>query len=342
MSDDVPTVREWLREWLDRQHTRLQPTTIKSYRSNVELYLVPTIGDVRLDEIEMRKLEDLYVHLLERGGKFGKPLALTTVKRTHRTLHKALEDARRWRIIETNPVSGAQLPRIDPQTGRRGSPSVRVWTAEQLRTFLRCVDEDRLRWLWHVAAGTGMRRAELLGLPWFNVDSGFRWLRVTQTLSRIDGEMRIRPTKSYRPRTIHLDRHTAKVLRKLREEQDDRRALVGPDWANENDLVFTTGMGTPLTPDRITTHFTTLSTAAPVPRLRLHDLRHTHASLLLQAGVPAHVVADRMGHHNVRVTLRIYAHLLPGMDEEAAEIFGEHVWGDEGADFADEATEEGP
>lgn len=326
---DVPTVRGWLAEWLERQHTRLQPNTIKSYRSNVDLYLVPHLGDLRLDEIELRELEDLYVQLLDRGGKFGKPLALTTVKRAHRTLHKALEDARRFGMIESNPASGAHLPRLDPRTGRKGSPNVRVWTAQQLRTFLACIDEHRLRWLWHVAAGTGMRRAELLGLPWFNVDPDHRWVRVTQTLARIDGEMRIRPTKSYRPRTIHLDRHTAKVLRKVREEQDERRRYVGPDWDNENDLVFTTGVGTPLLPDRITKEFTTLSTAAPVPRLRLHDLRHTHASLLLQAGVPAHIVADRLGHHNVRVTLRIYAHLLPGMDQEAAEIFGQHVWGEE-------------
>lgn len=326
---EVPTVGDHLHDWLELQRTRLQPSTWRSYRGNVERYLAPHVGHLRLDELTVARLDRLYQELVLRGGHNGKPLAIRTVAYAHTVLRSALEDARRTGLIEDNVARDATLPRVDPRTGATAADrTFTVWTAEELRRFLAFVAEHRFAPLFTLAAGTGLRRGELLGLTWADVDLQAPTLRVQRALSVVDGQARLKTTKTGRPRTIHLDPRTVAALEDERSRQDDARARAGERWSNPWDLVFTTDTGGYVEPDAVTATFRTLVRAAPVPRIRLHDLRHTHATLLLcEVGVPVKVVSERLGHANIQITLDTYAHVLPAMDRDAAQGFSAAVWG---------------
>lgn len=311
MDDRLPLLGEYLEGWLEVQRTRLQPSTWESYRGNVQRYLAPAFGDVALDGLTAVRLDGFYARLLTAGGLHGKPLSLRTVRFCHAVLHKALADAVRLDLLVANPTDRATLPRYDPRTGSTGRSEVRAWSAEEVRSFLAHVEDHPRRDLWLVAIGTGLRRGELLGLRRRDVDLGARVLSVRRALSVVGGIARLKAPKTSRTRTLRLDAPTTVAL---------GRAMTGPcDPAWE--LVFGDEAGAPLDPMAITHEFRAMVRTAPVPPLRLHDLRHTHATLMLAAGVPVKVVSERLGHATIALTLDVYAHVLPAMDGDAVERF---------------------
>lgn len=196
---------------------------------------------------------------------------------------------------------------------------MQAWTADEARRFLEQTRDDQHANLWAVALGTGMRRGELLGLRWRDVDLDDRLVTVTGALTEHRGQVQRAATKTSRVRRLYIDDRTAGAL--VRE----RRAR-GPTPATARDradLVFTDADGGPLSPQRTTHRFRRLvRRLEAVPPIRLHDVRHTHATLLLAAGVPIKVVSERLGHATIAMTLDVYAHVLPAMDREAAERFG--------------------
>ena len=322
------TLADYLADWLVQQRTQLQPSTLRSYALVVNSYLGPRIGEIALDTLQAPTLTRLYSELLDCGGQYGRPLSLRSVRYSHQVLHKALEDARRAGLLVRNVSDDATLPKIDPRTGATGSPPPQTWTPEQVRVFLQAVTEHPWRWLWHVAIGTGLRRGELLGLTWDNVDLERGVLRVRQALVVVHGQARLKETKTGRPRTLHLHERTVEALAAQREHQEELRAAARGGWVAQWPLVFTTMAGRSLSPDHVTNEFVSIVRVLPIPRIRLHDLRHTHATLLLEAGVPVKVVSERLGHANIQLTLDTYAHVLPAMDEDAVRRFAAHVWGD--------------
>jgi integrase len=334
---DAPLLEDYLDEWLDWQRTQVQPSTWSSYRGNVARYLAPHLGCLRLDEITVARLNRLYGLLLLRGGYKGKPLSLRTVKFAHTVLRKALGDARRIGLIESNPATDATLPRVDPRDGTTvGTSKVDAWSAEELRTFLDHLAGHRWEALFVVASTTGLRRGELLGITWDDVDLDAGLIHVRHALSVVDGRAILKGTKTERPRTLHVDARTVEVLREQERRQARWREDAGSAWHNEWDLVFTGEDGRYIPPDHLTAEFIKLVRAAPVPRIRLHGLRHTHATLLLARGVPVKVVSERLGHSTVGMTLEVYAHCLPAMDRGAAESFAEILWsGDASGDGRD-------
>ncbi|MDP9022265.1 MAG: site-specific integrase [Actinomycetota bacterium] len=176
--------------------------------------------------------------------------------------------------------------------------------------------------LWLLLASTGMRRGEALGLPWRDLDLDAGRLAVRQSLLCIDGNPRIEEPKSrYSIRTIDLDRSTVAALQQRRAQQGHDRRPAGKYWT-DNGLVFTRDDGVWLNPDWMSERFRLLSEDAGVPSIRMHDLRHTHATLLLRQGINVKVVSERLGHHSVAFTLDTHAHVVPGMQREAANAFG--------------------
>lgn len=298
----MATLRDYLGEWLETQRARLQPTTWESYRGNVERYLAPALGGVELGALTAAVLERHYAALLARGGHCGRPLSLRTVHYAHAVLHKALADAVRLDFLPANPASRVQLPRLDPL--RDGPRELRVWSGAQVRAFLDATRDDPLHDLWQLALVTGLRRGELLALRWTDLDLARRTLTVRHALTVVGGVQRLKPPKTSRIRTLHLDAVT--VARLVRRAQPDG---------------FVFGGGQPLDPMSVTRAFRTLVRRLDLPPIRLHDCRHVHASLLLAAGVPVKVVSERLGHATVGLTLDVYAHVLPAMDGEAAERF---------------------
>ena len=320
MADEgVPTVAAYLDEWLDRRRTQLRPSTHKSYRQLVRAYLVPHLGECRLDGLDRRRLETTYTRLLDQGGLRGRPLAPKTVQYCHAVLHRALEDARLDGLVPTNPADAARPPRHDPDTDD-ADDDLQVWTGAQASDFLAFVDDHPWRALWHLALGTGARRGELLGLRWRDVDLDAGRVRIRRALTVVDGVPRLLGTKTSRTRVLSVGSSVVDALRTHREEQERQRAQAD-DRRNRWGLVFTDPSGHHLPPMQVTVAFRRLVREAPVPVIRMHDLRHTHASLLLADGVPVKVVSERLGHATIAMTMDVYGHLLPGMDAEAADRF---------------------
>ncbi len=235
----------------------------------------------------------------------------------HAVLHRALKDAQLDGLLERNPAELARRPRRDP-SAVEVDDGLQVWTAAEAARFLALVDDHPWRLLWHLALGTGARRGELLGLRWQDVDLDGAQVTVRRSLSVVDGVARLLGTKTSRTRTLSVGPSVVAALERGRVEQRRARERAGDDWDDRWGLVVTGPRGGHLDPLDVTRGFRRLVRRLDVPVIRLHDLRHTHASLLLQAGVSAKVVSERLGHTTISMTLDIYAHLLPAMDQDAA------------------------
>jgi integrase len=304
------TLDDYLDEWFALQRTRLEPTSWHNYATMARIYLRPGLGDTLLHALTTRQLDLHYVRLLEDGGKEGRPLARRTVAYAHAILHKALGDAVAAGLLDANPADRAEVPRVDPRfddAPRR----LRTWDADQVAYFVRHPQDRELHDVWRVALGTGMRRGELLGLRWEDLDLDVPQLRVAAALSSAGGQLRLKGTKTRRVRTLHLDPDTAEVLAR----QPRRTPAPYP-------LVFTRPDGSPWRPEVVTDRWRRQWPRLELPSITLHGTRHTHASLLLQAGVPIKVVSERLGHSKVAMTLDVYAHVLPAADRAAAEVIG--------------------
>ena len=193
-----------------------------------------------------------------------------------------------------------------------------TWTPAETRTFLASVEGERLAAAWRLLIATGMRRGELLGLRWAVVDLKKNRLQINRALSIVDDELVWSAPKTARSRrTVSIDEETTRALQAHRKRQLEERVAAGEDWT-DNDLVFCDELGSELHPDRFSRAFTQAARRAGVPKIRLHDLRHTWATLALQAGVHPKVVSERLGHATTSITLDIYSHVQPELDAQAA------------------------
>jgi integrase len=309
-------VAEYLTQtWLPAIESTVRPTTFNGYRAHINLYVIPRLGAEQLQRLTPDQLSHFYRELQKEGGRDGGPLSANTVRRVHATMHRALRDGVRWGYLQRNPAQVAVKPR-QPNVGTSGATT---WTAAEVKGFLAAVNGGRLQALWRVAATTGLRRGELLGLRWADVDLTARRIAVRQTLTSVGSQIIIGEPKTKRgKRSVALDGQTVTELSAWRQMQHAERMSWGSAWTNSG-LVFTRENGTFIHPDLLSKWFVRYSREAGLTPIRFHDLRHTHASLALQAGVPAKVVSERLGHATVAFTLDVYSHVIPGLQEEAAE-----------------------
>jgi integrase len=336
------TVKQYLGDWLDAHALEIKPATLATYRYLVKHYVNVHIGHMRLQAVRPTTLSGLYRDLLVHGGKGGRPLSRATVDYVHAILRKAFNDAvRSEQLLVTNPAERAKRPRGGPRGVRV------VWTAAQLRTYLNAAGPHRLSAFFSVAAYTGARRGELCNLRWADVDWDAPSLGIKGSVGVIAGERIEGTTKSGRERIVSLDAGTVDILRAQRRRQVDNQVALGDAWT-ETGHVFTSRHGAPVNPDSMTAlmakiiraHNATLRPDAPaLPVARLHDLRHVHATHLLLAGVPVHVVAERLGHADPSVTLRVYAHVLRQHAAGVADVFATAIEpGDDATATADKGT----
>jgi integrase len=309
------TMGPFLREdWLPGLRAQVRPSTWAEHRSKVEVHLVPAIGQVPLQRLTPGHLNTLYADLLERG------LSARTVLHVHATIRRALADATRWGLVPRNVALLSSPP-------RPGRPELQVWTAADLRSFLAFVEDDRLYALWLLAASTGMRRGEVLGLQWPDVDLGRARVAVRRSLVTVGHQVVVSEPKTAKGRrSVALDPTTVAGLKAWRKHQTAERLAWGPAWTDSG-LVFTCEDGRPLHPREATRAFTRHVLAAELPIIRLHDLRHTHATLALAAGVHPKIVQERLGHANIAITLDTYSHAVPALEEQAARTVADLVFG---------------
>lgn len=308
------TLREWVEnKWLPTVRTQVKPSTFESYERNMRHHVLPTLGGRALRDLGSGQLNSLYAKLLVNGRRSGAGgLSPKTVRYIHTIIHKAMADAVDAGLIAANTAERAKPPR--PRAS--GPKELRFWTPEQLRSFLSLVEGHRLGAAWHVSAMTGMRRGEVLGLRWADVDVDNSRIRVRQALVSVAYELVFSTPKNHRARVIDLDPGTVDQLQFHRKRQLEDRDEWGIDY-QDLDLVFCKENGAPLHPQTFSQAFERLIAKTDLPRIRLHDLRHTHATIAIQAGVPTKVISERLGHESPAFTLKQYAHVMPGMQADA-------------------------
>lgn len=313
---DDATVRDFiLQEWLPAIKGTLRPTTYASYTSLCERHVIPRLGAVQLQKLSPAQLNGLYAYLLEEGRvRGGGGLSNSSVRRVHAVIHRFCHDAVRWGRLTVNPAAAADPPKASAE-----HDELTVWNAEELAAFLVSAESDRLFGLWRLLAMTGMRRGEALGLRWDDLDMEAGQLSIRRALVPVNGVAQISEPKTKRGRrTIALDPETLEVLKAHAARQADEQALWEGSWSDLG-YVFTREDGRLLAPQVVSKTFQALARRAALPRIRLHDLRHTYATLALAAGVNPRIVSARLGHATVAFTLDIYSHVLPQADRDAAE-----------------------
>jgi integrase len=327
------TVGEYLlEEWIAvTGPPRVRWETWDDRRRNLENHVIPRLGAIPLQDLNAGHVNKLYTDLLVEGRKDGAGgLSPASVRRIHAMLRKALRDAVRWGRVERNVTDFADPPpaRVVQAARRR---SMTTWNEQELLSFLTGTASHRLHPLWVFAATSGTRRSEFLGLRWGDVNLNASTVTIRQTVVMTpDGyRLELEQKSVTSGRTLHLSARTVAELQLQRERQQHQRRVVGTAW-QEHDLVFPQDDGSWWNPPAITLAFSRAVRKADVRPIRLHDLRHTHASLLLAAGVNPKVVSERLGHSSVAFTLDTYAHVMPGMQPEAAELFDELIYGSAG------------
>jgi integrase len=290
----------------------LRDTTRVSYRGHLDHYLIPALGQYRLVDLERRpELIEDWVSSLTIGMK-GKPLAPASVRRVYSTLRSALNSAVKRRMLSHNPALTVELPEM-----AHYRPV--VWDAQQVGVFLDAIQGHRLYALFALTILTGLRRGEALGLRWEDVDYDQGVLYVRQQVTAAGREIKVCPPKTKAgERTVALSEATVALLRQHQARQRRERLQWGEAW-QDTGLVFTYEDGRMVRPDSLTYVFRKLATEAGLPRIRLHNLRHTSASLALAAGVPMKVVSERLGHSRESTTSALYTVVVPAVARDAAE-----------------------
>ncbi|MCZ2837183.1 tyrosine-type recombinase/integrase [Modestobacter sp. VKM Ac-2985] len=319
----VPTVGEWLDHWLTViAPDRIRESTRAGYAGYLKRYLVPLLGRHRLDRLRPEHIEKSWAELSTRG------LSPATIRQAHRILSRALTVAVRRGHLVRNPATLLDGPSVV----RAEVPS---YTPAQARALIEAAAADRLASRWTAGLALGLRQGEVLGLAWDAVDLDAGTLTVRRALQRQAGRglVLVEPKSMRSRRTVAMPTELTAQLRARRTEQLEERLAAGSAWRGGGplgELVWTQADGAPIDPRADWAAWRKLCDRAGVPRLRLHDARHTAASLLLVQGVPARVVMGILGHSTVQLTLDTYSHVAPELAEQAAVAMSAALWGGAG------------
>ncbi len=311
------SVEDWLTYWVDNiAPARVRARTLQGYRSIIRMHLVPRIGQRRLDQLMPEHVEKAYAEMVEGG------LSPATVLRVHRMLHRALKVA-----LQRDRVARNVASLVEPPMQRRAETPMPL-DVDEARRVMAAAEGRRNAARWTVALALGLRQSEALGLQWRDINLDTGRLSVRRGLHRVDGRGIVfeEPKNDRSRRTLALPRPLTDALRKHRETQDLDRLVAGSEW-EEWDLVFAQANGHPIDKHSDYDYWCQLLKDAGVRHIRLHDGRHTAATLLLTAGVHPRVVMELLGHSQMRTTTDIYSHVMPALAQEAADRMGATLWG---------------
>jgi integrase len=297
---------DYLQAWIESKSPGLAVKTLVAYDLN-RRRLLNHIGSIRLDALRPTHIQQAYTDLSASG------LSAYSVRQAHQLMHAALQDAVFLGLVPFNAADAVSQPRTPYK-------EMNTLTAEQVGQLFRWSREDWLHPLWVVLATTGLRLGEALGLRWGDLDLERGTLTVQRALQRQTGKglVIVDPKSASSRRTIELTSIAVTALSRYREKWLDRRAVLGPEWRG-TDAVFVSDVGTPLDPTNVTHRFGRTVKAAGLRKVRVHDLRHTAATLALQQGVNPKVVQEMLGHSSITLTLGTYSHVLQPMKREAAD-----------------------
>ena len=304
------TLAEYLEKWLsDYAKPNLSPRGFERYASIIQKDLIPHLGGMPLTQVRPEHLQEYYTAKLNDG------LAAGTVRYYHAVIHVALQTAVKWGLVARNVADAVSPPRAH-------RTEMQTWDEDEINRFLKAAKDTPYYALFYTALFTGMRRSELLALRWQDVDFILSQVYVSRSLHQLkDGSYIFTEPKSAKSRrTIALSPSAILMLKDHREKQELERAVLGIPLTDD-DLVFSTLEGNPLRPNTVTRAWTMLAAHSGLKVIRLHDARHTHASLMLKQGIHPKIVQERLGHASIQMTLDTYSHVAPGLQQAAAEGF---------------------
>jgi len=309
------TVAMWLQHWFGSYAvSNLASKTAESYKREIDKYIIPHLGGVRLAELRPHHVQDYIGWALSKGRRLRNGgLSHRTVQYHYRILSKALGDAVKMGLIVVNPCKGV----ASPKPPHNDIPAI---GPNELSKLLDAIRHSTYYIYYHTLLLTGMRRNELIASKWRDLDLELACFYISHSLYRLDdGTVILKEPKTARSRrAIDLPLSLVTLLRQYRSDQESQRLMLGKDLT-EDDFVFCHIDGSPLNPNTVTHTFAKVAVRAGLPHLRLHDLRHIHATMLLKAGVHPRVVQERLGHSSIATTLDIYSHTIPGLQKAAAE-----------------------
>jgi integrase len=305
------TYEQYLSEWLITIKSTIRPKTHEQYTQIVQQHILPNLGNIKLKDLRPDNIQSLYNKKLKDGA------SERTVILIHSVLHRSLNLAVKWELLGRNPADAVTRPRI-----RR--KEMKTLDDTQVRSLIMASKGTKFETLFWLAVNTGLREGELIGLKWSDLDWKTQKLQIQRQVQRTkdQGLMFCEPKSASGRRVIFLGKTTIEMLRKHFELQQIERQFAGAKW-KENDLVFPTSVGTPMEPSNLLKHLKDYLKKANLPDIRFHDLRHTAASLMLLKGIHPKVVQERLGHSDIGITLNLYSHVLPGMQEDASEKLDE-------------------
>jgi integrase len=309
------TVAKYLERWLaDYARSAVAPKTYERWSQLLGNHVTPYIGGTMLAKLQPLEIQGVYTKLLTEGRRDGKGgLAPRTVHHVHRALSQALQQAVKWRLLAINPAESVEAPTVE-------DAEIQVLTQEEIATVLKAAEGTKLYMPVLLAVTTGMRRGEVLGLRWSDVNLDAAELKVEQTLEQTEGSgLRFKAPKTKRSRrAITLPAFTVNALKRHRAEQAEERLALGIGGDSDG-LVFTRYDGATVNPRNFSKEFSRMMKATGVGKTTFHGLRHTHITHLLRAGEHVKVVSERAGHASIAITLQIYGHAIPGMQRDLAD-----------------------
>lgn len=309
----VLTLEGYLSQWLDEWQARVGGKTFNEYRQKMTRYVVPSLGKTPLQKVGSLAVQRLYRELQERGGVGGTPLSAQTVTHVHRILNKAMRQAVRWQLIPRNPLEGVDAPTVRQKEMQTLAP-------EQAKQLIAAAEGTAFYGPLVVFLASGARRGEVAGLMWTDIDLDGATLTIRRSVEQVGRNLRLKEPKSGKLRVVTIPGFLVTVLRKQKAEQAERRLLLGEAYKMDHGpLVFPNEDGTLRTPDSLTRAFARLLQKAGLTGLRLHDCRHSFATILIEAGQDAKTVSAMLGHSDIRTTLNIYARATSEMQKEAAQ-----------------------
>ena len=311
------TVGQWMEVWFEHYaKVKVRPSSHQTYRGYIDNHIKPNIGKLPLEKLTSLDLQKFYKKLLEKGRvdrlesrHQAKGLSPKTVRNLHQIIASAMKLAKEQRLILADPTEGCALPRLEHR-------EMQTLPVEQLQSFLREAKDSGVFELYYLELATGLRRGELLGLKWEDIDLERGDLRVKRQIARINGEVLEAPLKTKNAyRTLPLAADTIDVLEAQKKKAEDSL------W------VFPSPTGGPISPDSVLHMLHRVLKRAGLPRVRFHDLRHTFATLALQNGVDVKTVSGMLGHFSAGFTLDTYAHVTTASQRQAAKTMGSVISG---------------
>ena len=301
------SLSKFLDEWLVVAKTSVRPNTYQQYSQVVHQHIIPVLGEIVLRDLRPDHVQSLYTNKLANG------VSPNTTRMIHAVIHRALNHALKLGLTYRNVADSVTRPKVVRK-------EMKTLNDYQVRQLIQVAESEQMRLLLWVAVVTGLRQGELLGLKWSDLDWTSRRIQVQRQVQRRkgDGLVFCEPKSASGRRVIVLGKSTIEKLREYKNNQLKVSILLGEKW-QDYDLIFPSPIGTPLDPSNVLKAYKDCLKRAGLPNLRFHDLRHSAATLMLQQGVNPKIVSERLGHSDISLTLNTYSHVLPPMQEEAAE-----------------------